>query len=100
ISPASTNWKTLFKPPAGRGDISVWVALGIYVFSTVTNIVLALILLRHTSLAKMGSPVTITLVGVLCFYGFIYTPILSYVSARLEGIVGQSVPIPFVREAT
>ena len=37
---------------------------------------------------------------VFCFYGFVYTPIVSYVSARMEGIVGQSVQVPFVREAT
>jgi hypothetical protein len=49
---------------------------------------------------NMGSPVTKTLMAVLLFYGFIYTPILSYVSARMEGIIGQSVQIPFVREAT
>ena len=39
-------------------------------------------------------------IGVFIFYGFIYTPIISYVSARMEGIVGMSVQIPFVREAT
>jgi hypothetical protein len=37
---------------------------------------------------------------VLIFYGFIYTPIISYVSARMEGIIGMTVAIPFVREAT
>jgi hypothetical protein len=49
---------------------------------------------------SFNSPVTKTLMFVLVFYGFIYTPIVSYVSARMEGIVGQSVTIPFVREAT
>ena len=38
--------------------------------------------------------------GVLIFYGFVYTPVISYVSARMEGIVGMSVNVPFVREAT
>ncbi len=37
---------------------------------------------------------------VMLFYGFIYTPIISYVSARLEGIAGQVINIPFVREAS
>jgi hypothetical protein len=40
------------------------------------------------------------LVGVLLFYGFIYTPLISYVAARMEGIVGMTVQVPFVREAT
>jgi hypothetical protein len=37
---------------------------------------------------------------VLFFYGFVYTPFISYVAARMEGIIGMSVNIPFVREAT
>src|SRR5438046_8122908 len=40
------------------------------------------------------------MLGVFIFYGFIYTPLISYVSARMEGIVGMSVQVPFVREAT
>jgi hypothetical protein len=36
---------------------------------------------------------------VLLFYGFLYTPIISYVTARLEGMIGQAVEIPMVREA-
>ncbi len=34
------------------------------------------------------------------FFGFIFTPIQSFVNARLIGLVGQSVELPFVREAT
>jgi hypothetical protein len=36
---------------------------------------------------------------VLFIYGFGYTPLISYVTARLEGLVGQAVEIPYVREA-
>lgn len=36
----------------------------------------------------------------LVFYGVVYVPLISYVSARLQGLVGQGVYIPFVREAT
>jgi hypothetical protein len=94
------DWKKLFKPPAGRGDIPLWSAFLIYVFSTTTAIATAWWLLASTHRAGLGSPVTTTLILVLLFYGFIYTPIVSYVSARMEGIVGQSVTVPFVREAT
>jgi hypothetical protein len=31
-------------------------------------------------------------------YGFIYTPIVSYITARMEGIAGQFVSLPLVRE--
>ena len=33
-------------------------------------------------------------------YGFIYTPIVSYITARMEGIAGQFVSLPLVREAS
>ena len=30
---------------------------------------------------------------VLVFFGFLYTPLISYVTARLEGIAGQVVEV-------
>ncbi len=35
---------------------------------------------------------------ILLFFGFVYTPLISYVTARLEGLAGQVVEIPLVRE--
>jgi hypothetical protein len=95
------DFRQLFNPPAGRGDISIWLAIGIYFLSTCTTIVTAYFLLRHAHIANpANSAVTGTLMAVLVFYGFVYTPIISYVSARMEGIVGMSVNVPFVREAS
>lgn len=37
---------------------------------------------------------------IFCFYGLIYTPVISYVSGRLIGLTGQGVGFPFIREAT
>ncbi len=96
----AVNWRALFNPPAGRGDLSIWLALGIYVFSTLASITIAYTLLTYAHKQGLGSPVTGTLMAVLLFYGFIYTPIISYVSARMEGIIGMTVQIPFVKEAT
>jgi hypothetical protein len=70
-----------------RGDISVWLALGIYVFSTCTYITVCKFLMPNF-------PVLFFLI-----FGFIYTPIISYVTAKLEGLIGQTVTIPHVREA-
>ena len=36
---------------------------------------------------------------ILFGLGFVYTPFISYVTARLEGMVGQVVEIPMLREA-
>lgn len=82
------DWRRLFHPPEGRGDISLWVALAIWVGSTLTYISLC-----HFWLIP-DFPL-----WILLAYGFLYTPIVSYVSARMEGVVGQYVDIPLVREA-
>lgn len=93
------DWSALFKPPAGRGDFPFWVAVALYLFISAIVITIAYFLLNHAHAAGVGSAVTGTLMGVFIFYSLIYTPIVSYVSARMEGIVGQAVTIPFVREA-
>lgn len=97
----TTSWATLLKPPMGRGDFPLSLAIAGYLLSTLAVIGIAIGLLVYANkLSPLNSPVTPLLVGILLFYGFIYTPIISYVSARMEGIVGQSTQIPFVREAT
>jgi hypothetical protein len=70
-----------------RGDISVVIALGIYLFSTISYILVANWLVP-------GFPWKFFL-----GFAFLYTPIISYVNAKLEGLVGQTVQIPMVREA-
>jgi hypothetical protein len=37
---------------------------------------------------------------ILLFFAFIWTPLLSYINARLQGMAGTSVSIPFVKEAS
>jgi hypothetical protein len=81
--PRENVWDT----PPGRGDFSPWVALGIY------GVCAALVVLVCHWLVP-GFPVLF-----LVFFTFIYTPLVSYISARLIGICGQNVTIPFVREA-
>jgi hypothetical protein len=97
---SAVDWKALFKPPAGRGDFSIWIAIGLYAAAMSCTIATAYFLLDHAARHGYGSPITGTLLGIFVFYGFIYTPLISYVSARMEGIVGMTVQIPFVKEAT
>ncbi|MEL7239972.1 MAG: peptide transporter, partial [Planctomycetota bacterium] len=94
--------KALFNPPKGRGDFSLWIAVAVYFVTMTATIGVAWLLLResHASNPDTVSPVTWTLLGIFVFYGFVYTPIISYVAARMEGIVGMTVQIPFIREAT
>jgi hypothetical protein len=80
-----------------RGDIPTWVVLLVYFIVTVTYIAVSASLLRwHHGGWTTGIR---NIVIVLFFLGFIYTPLISYVTARLEGMVGQVVEIPMIREA-
>jgi len=78
---------SLFRPPRGRGDFSLWIGIGIYLFSTTAYILICRWLVPDFP--------WYFLVG----YGFVYVPVISYVTARMEGIAGQYVAVPFVREA-
>ena len=81
-------WKNLFSPPQGRGDFSIFISFGIYIFSTLAYVLLCVWLVP-------SFPWVFFLI-----YGFVFTPLMSYVSARMEGIAGQFVSLPLVREAS
>jgi len=82
------NFKDLFKPPPGRGDFNFWISIGIYVFSTLCYVGLCVWLVPNFPWVFFLA------------YGFIYTPIISYITARMEGIAGQFISLPLVREAS
>ena len=81
-------WQRLITNDPRRGDFSIFAALGIYVFTSTFWIVLSCWLVE-------GFPWQF-----FVFYATVYTPLISYASAKLEGIAGQAVGIPLVREAT
>jgi hypothetical protein len=37
---------------------------------------------------------------ILIFFGFVWTPVFSYINARMAGLAGTNVSIPYVREAS
>jgi len=75
--------------PPGRGDFSIWAALALYAGATGMLIFIAYLLL----------PEFAQFFWFFIFFGAIFTPFQSFVNARLVGMVGQTVEIPFVREA-
>jgi hypothetical protein len=86
------------RPPKGRGDIAGWIMVLCYFLVTVTYISVSILLLlwHHDWEWTRG----IRNIAVMLFFlGFIYTPIISYMTARLEGMIGQVVEVPYVREA-
>jgi hypothetical protein len=85
-----------------RGDVRVWFIVFTYLLVTLTYITVSALLLRwhHGTWRPPGNENGIrNIIFILFFLGFIYTPIISYVTARLEGLVGQVVAVPMVREA-
>ncbi|MFH1377660.1 MAG: peptide transporter [Planctomycetota bacterium] len=83
---AGFDWDAFLHKNKARGDISVWTALGIYLFSTLFYTIACVIL-------APGFP-WFFLIG----YAFIYTPLISYATARLEGVAGQALVIPYIKE--
>lgn len=73
-----------------RGDISTkWIAIT-YLFCVAAYIGMSGYLIEWNP----------GVMAVMFFYAFLYTPLMSYVTARLEGLAGQVVEIPFIREIT
>jgi hypothetical protein len=75
----------------GRGDIRTSVVILTYVLCSSFYIVLCGWLLDWDF---RGSH----LLAVLLFFAFIYTPLVSYVTARLEGMAGMALELPYLRE--
>ena len=74
--------------PVGRGDFPLWVAIGGYVLSTLAMIWLCVLLLEDDEFPLI----------FLLLFGFVVTPVISYVNARMAGLTGQLVSFPLLRE--
>ena len=74
--------------PKGRGDIPIWISLLVFAIGTAAYVAMCHFLVP-------GFPL-----WILLFFGFVWTPIFSYINARMAGLAGQSVSIPYVREAS
>lgn len=74
--------------PKGRGDFSLSLAVGVWAVTTAIYVIVGHILVPRFN--------------VLYFIAaaFVWTPIVSYISARMYGLTGQPVSIPYVRQAT
>ncbi len=81
-------WRVLITNNARRGDFSIFIAMGVYLCTSAFWIGLSCWLVP-------GFPW-----GFFVFYALVYTPLISYASAKIEGLCGQSISIPLVREAT
>jgi len=74
--------------PEGRGDFPIWVGLAIYTVATSAYIVLCSFLVPRFP------------IWILIFFGFVWTPLNTYISARMIGLTGAPVAFPFLRETS
>jgi len=80
--------------PKGRGDVAMWKPLLIWFSITVFYIFFAQHLLAldgHAGLFPWW---------LLVFYGLVWTPINSFVSARMVGLTGAGVTFPWLKEVS
>lgn len=83
--------------PQGRGDLPLWIPLVAWISVTVFYICLTEYLLGLQS--KPGESHAFP-VWLLVFYGLIWSPINSYISARMTGITGNGVTVPYLKEVS
>ncbi len=79
--------RRILATPAGRGDFPMWVGLGMWLIATLGYITISRILVP-------GFPFLIIL-----GFGLLWTPLISYVNARMVGLTGQTVSFPFLQQA-
>ena len=75
----------------GRGDFNIWVCVALFCTAALYPIVLAKTL--FPTLVSTG------LLVVFLLIAFVYAPIISFVSARLDGLIGREASIPYINEA-
>ncbi len=78
--------------PPGRGDVKLWIPLTIWFVITCFYIVLT----QHL-IGLQGHHFPWLL---LIFFGLVWTPINSFVSARMVGMTGSPVTFPFFKEVS
>ncbi len=80
--------KISLAPPPGRGDVSLWISISAWLFAVTFMVILCRVLVP-------GFPL-----WILVFFGFFWSPLNSYISARMIGLTGRGVAFPYIREAS
>ena len=79
--------RTLSAVPKGRGDFPIWLGLGMWLFATLGYVALSHYLVPEFPL------------WIIFVFGLVWTPLISYVNARMIGLTGQGVGFPFLKES-
>ena len=85
---ATGKKRGLLAPPPGRGDFPLSLALGMWFLGTLGSVIIC-----HKLVPKFP-------LWILVFFAFLWTPLNSYISARMIGFGGFFPGIPYLREVT
>ncbi|HZH99222.1 MAG TPA: hypothetical protein VEX38_09645 [Fimbriimonadaceae bacterium] len=80
--------KISLSPPKGRGDVPIYFGLAAWLFATVV-----LISVCHYFVPRFP-------LWILIFFGLVWSPLNSYISARMIGMTGRGISFPYLREAS
>jgi len=80
--------RSLYTIPEGRGDFPISLAIGAWLTATLGYIVIG-----HRL-------VPVFPLWILIGFGLFYSPLMSYVNARMYGLTSLGVGLPYLREAT
>lgn len=86
------------RAPRGRGDLPIWIPAAIWLVVTLLYMVVCESLLHLDS--RPGENHAIFPIWLLAFYGLVWSPINSYVSARMVGLTGSGVSFPYLKEVS
>ena len=75
-------------PSKQRGDLPIWVAMGLFLAATMCFCLICRALVPDFPF------------WIIVLFGFIWTPLHSFISARLIGLTGVGLTTPFLKEAT
>lgn len=78
--------KYTLAPPPGRGDFPIWRAIVAWAIATLTLMALCRWLMPTFP------------VWILVLFGLVWSPINSYISARMIGLTGRGVSFPHIKE--
>lgn len=75
-------------PPSGRGDFPIWSAIAAWFFATTVMVGLCAWLVPQFPL------------WLVAFFGLVWSPLNSYISARMIGITGRGISFPYLKEGS
>lgn len=79
---------SLAPPVKGRGDVPIFLAVGGWLFATTVMIIVCRLLVPQFP------------VWLLVFFGLVWSPLNSYISARMIGLTGRGISFPYLKEGS